>query len=173
MSGKIEFYPKVQASLVSAGYEYFDGDRDIKGKTRQHRRKPDYIASKIGEIVIGEIKSPSEPPTSSSWRQKQPNDSNEFAAVRQEVHDRERAGQVNPEVGGHEIIIRGQIPDYVSHLGLTYDLPAGISDGVIKGGYTVPSVQASNARRALENSRKENYLIIKDGDYAVTFVFDI
>jgi len=49
------------------------------------------------------------------------------------VRDRERAGKVNPEVGGHEIIIRGQIPDYVSHLGKSYDLPAEISSGMNQG----------------------------------------
>jgi len=173
MSGKNEFYPKVENSLMSAGYAYFDGDRDIKGKTRQHQRKPDYIAAKNGEIIIGEIKSPNEPPTSGSWRQKQPNDSHGFAEVRQQVRDREKAGIVKPEIGGHEIIIRGQIPDYVSHLGVTYDLPTGIAGGVIKGGYTVPSEQAPNAKQALKNSGKGNFLMLENGGHAVTFVFDI
>jgi len=68
MSGKIKFYPKVKKSFIEAGYEYYDGDEDIKGKTRQHRRKPDYIAVKGDQIIIGEIKSPNEPPTSGSWR---------------------------------------------------------------------------------------------------------
>ena len=57
MGGKKELYPKVKALFIAAGYEYFDGDEDIKGKTRQHRRKPDYIAVKEDLIVIGEIKS--------------------------------------------------------------------------------------------------------------------
>ena len=68
MSGKNKFYPKVKKSFIAAGYEYYDGDEDIKGKTRQHRRKPDYIAVKGDQIIIGEIKSPNEPPTSGSWR---------------------------------------------------------------------------------------------------------
>ena len=46
MSGKNKFYPKVKKSFIEAGYDYYDGDEDIKGKTRQHRRKPDYIAVK-------------------------------------------------------------------------------------------------------------------------------
>ena len=173
MNGKSVFYPKVRDSLIKAGYDYYDGDEDIIGKSRQHRRKPDYVAVKGNQIIIGEIKSPSELPISGSWRQQQPNDSQEFATVRQEGHDREKAGQVNPEVGGHEIIIKGQIPDYVSRLGVTYDLPAEISDGVIKGGYTVPAEQASNARQALKNSSKGKYLTIENGGHAVTFVFDL
>lgn len=173
MSGKSEFYPKVEASLVSAGYEYFDGDRDIKGKTHQHQRKPDFIASKNGEIVIGEIKSPSEPPTSSSWRRIQPNDSNEFAAVRQEVREREKEKIVITEVGGHEIIIRGQIPDYVSNLGVTYDLPVRVSRGIIKGGYSVPLEQAGNVKIALKNCGKNNINTIANSSHSATFVFDL
>ena len=134
MSGKNEFYPKVEKSFISDSYEYFDGDRDINGKTIQHLRKPDYIAVKNGEIIIGEIKSPNEPPISGSWLQRQPNDGYEFASVRESVHSREKAGGVGPEDGGHEIIIRGQIPNYVSNLGTTYDLPAGISMGLIRAG---------------------------------------
>ena len=124
MSGKKEFHPKVKATFIEAGFEYYDGDEDIQGKTRQHRRKPDYVAVKDDQIIIGEIKSPKEPPTSSNWRQKQPNDSEEFAQVRQDILDLEQAGMVDPSVGGHGIIIRGQIPDYVAKIGVTYDLPA-------------------------------------------------
>jgi hypothetical protein len=53
--------------------------------------------------------------------------------VRQDILDLERAGMLDPNIGGHGIIIRGQIPDYVSNLGITYDLPAGISGGTIRG----------------------------------------
>ena len=82
MSGKEIFYPVVEASFRAKGYEYFDGDRDIKGKTAQHQRKPDYVAIKDDVIIIGEIKSPDEPPESSNWRQRQPNDGRKFAGVR-------------------------------------------------------------------------------------------
>ena len=169
MSGKNEFYPKVGECLAAAGYKYFDGDRDIKGKTRQHQRKPDYIASKNGVIIIGEIKSPNESPTSGSWRQKQPNDSQKFASVRQEIREREKAGDLNLEIGGHEIIIRGQIPDYVSHLGITYDLPIEVTGDVIQCGYSVPTRQASNVEKALENCGKGNYLKIENQGHSVTY----
>ena len=51
MSGKTNFYPLIEASFKAKGYEYFDGDRDIKGKTPQHRRKPDYVALKDHVII--------------------------------------------------------------------------------------------------------------------------
>ena len=175
MSGKNEFYPKVKELFIEAGYEYFDGDQDIKGKTRQHRRKPDYIAVKGDLIIIGEIKSPNEPPTSGSWRQKQPNDSDEFAKVREDIHDLEKAGMVDPNVGGHGIIIRGQIPDYISKIGVTYDLPTSEPGLKIKGGYTVPSSQAQNVKAALSNCGKIKYQVIGNGngDGLVTYIFEL
>lgn len=173
MSGKKEFYPKVKEIFIAAGYEYYDGDQDIKGKTRQHRRKPDYIAVKGDQIIIGEIKSPEEPPTSGSWRQKQPNDSEEFAKVREDVLDLESAGMVDPNVGGHGIIIRGQIPDYVSRIGITYDLPASAPGSAIKGGYTVPSEQAQNVKTALSNCGKVKYQVIGNGHGPVTYIFEL
>ena len=68
MEGKTNFYPIIEISLKAEGYEYYDGDRDIKGKTRQHRRKPDFVAVKENTTIIGEIKSTNEPPTSAGWR---------------------------------------------------------------------------------------------------------
>jgi hypothetical protein len=175
MSGKNEFYPKVKELFIAAGYEYFDGNKDIKGKTRQHRRKPDYIAVKGDQMIIGEIKSPNEPPTSGSWRQKQPNDSAEFAKVRQDIHDLEQAGMIDPNVGGHGIIIRGQIPDYISKIGVTYDLPASVPDSTIKGGYTVPSEQAQNVKVALSDCGKIKYQVIGNGNGndLVTYIFEL
>jgi hypothetical protein len=58
--GKHEFYSKAEDALIAPGYRYFDGDRDIKGKGRQHANKPDYIAAKGNAVIIGEIKSPAE-----------------------------------------------------------------------------------------------------------------
>ena len=173
MNGKNEFYPKVEKSLLLNGYKYFDGDRDIKGKTRQHQRKPDYIAVKNGEIIIGEIKSTNESPTTGSWRQKQANDSSEYAAVRQEVRDREKAGKVSPEVGGHEIIIKGQIPDYAANLGVTYDLPVRVSGGTLKGGYSVPAEQACNVINAFKICGKSDYQVVDNQGQTVTFIFDL
>ena len=177
MSGKNEFYPKVKELFVAAGYEYFDGDEDIKGKTRQHRRKPDYIAVKDDLVIIGEIKSPTEPPTSGSWRQKQPNDSDEFAKVRQDIHDLEKVGMKDPNVGGHGIIIRGQIPDYIAKIGVTYDLPVSTPGPTIKGGYTVPSAQAQNVKTALSDCGKIRYQVIGNGngngDGLMTYIFEL
>jgi len=127
MGGKKVFYPKAEEALKGSGFEYFDGDKDIKGKSVAHRSRPDYVAIKGDDCVIGEIKSPDEPPTSGSWRQVQPNDSRDFAKVREDVKRREQSGKLNPEIGGHDIIIRGQIPDYVSKIGKTYDLPGSAS----------------------------------------------
>lgn len=173
MSGKKEFYSKVKESFIVAGFEYFDGDTDIKGKTRQHRRKPDYVAVKHGEIVIGEIKSPNESPSSASWRKKQPNDSAAFAKVRQDVLDLESAGMLDPNVGGHGIIIRGQIPDYVSNIGVTYDLPISVPGSKIKGGYTVPSSQAQNVETALSNCGKIKYQVVNGGNGLLTYIFEL
>ena len=173
MSGKKDFYPKVKTTFIEAGYEYYDGEKDIQGKTRQHRRKPDYIAVKEDQIIIGEIKSPKEPPTSSNWRQKQPNDSEEFAQVRQDILDLEQAGMVDPSVGGHGIIIRGQIPDYVSKIGVTFDLPASESGIKIKGGYSVPSDQGQNVKAALSNCGKIKYQTIGNGNGLVTYIFEL
>jgi len=173
MSGKKEFYPKVKELFIASGYDYFDGDEDIKGKTRQHRRKPDYIAVKGDLMIIGEIKSPNEPPTAGSWRQKQPNDSAEFRQVRQDILDLESAGMVDPNVGGHGIIIRGQIPDYVSNIGITFDLPASEPGLKIKGGYTVPSEQAQNVKIALSNCGKIHFQVIQNGSGPVTYIFEL
>lgn len=173
MKGKKEFYRKVKESFSSAGYEYYDGDEDIKGKTRQHRRKPDYIAVKGDQIIIGEIKTPLEPPTSGSWRKKQPNDSAAFAKVRQDILDLEDAGMLDPNVGGHGIIIRGQIPDYVSNIGITYDLPAAVAGAKVRGGYTVPSEQARNVETALSNCGKIKYLVLNDDNGLVTYIFEL
>ena len=172
MRGKNEFYPIVRQSLNFKGFKYFDGDQEIKGKTASHRSKPDYIAIKNGILIIGEIKSPDEPPSSGSWRQTQPNDSTDFAKVREDVKRREKSGQLNPEVGGHEIIISGQIPDYVSKIGKTYDLPVDALGKKIKGGYTVPSEQAMNVEAALKNCGKRVCHRIDTGSGSVTFIFE-
>jgi hypothetical protein len=173
MSGKKEFYPIVKELFVTAGYTYFDGDQDIKGKTRQHRRKPAYIAIKGDLMIIGEIKSPNESPTSVRWRRKQANDSAAFAKVRQDILDLESAGMLDPNVGGHGIMIRGQIPDYVTNIGVTYDLPAAGQGVEIKGGYTVPSEQARNVKVALSNCGKVKYQVLGNGGGLATFIFEL
>jgi hypothetical protein len=170
---KEEFYQKVKESFNASGYDYYDGDEDIKGKTRQHRRKPDYIAVKGDQIIIGEIKSPLESPTSGSWRKIQPNDSPAFAKVRQDILDLEEAGMLDPNVGGHGIIIRGQIPDYVSNISITYDLPAAVPGAKVKGGYTVPSEQSRNVEAALSNCGKIKYQVLNNNNGLITYIFEL
>jgi len=125
MEGKKEFYKKAKEALESEGYRYY-GEDDIKGIGSSHMSKPDYIAVKGNILVIGEIKSPKEGPTSASWRQIQNSDGEEFKKVRLEVAEREKLGLISKEVGGHEIIIRGQISDYIEKIGITYHLPSDI-----------------------------------------------
>ncbi len=172
MDGKKEFYAKVEESLFFAGYIYFDGDRDIKGKTRAHSRKPDYIAIQYGILIIGEIKSPAEGPESSSWRTVQPGDSTQFASVRSNVDGREKSGALPKCVGGHEIIIRGQIPDYVENIGKTFILPDGANlYRGIRRGYSVPTGRAADVQTAISNCRIHILKTIDTGNGATTFIF--
>ncbi len=172
MEGKEEFYKKVEEALKSKGYDYYDGDRDIPGKGRQHSNKPDYIAVKGNKVYIGEIKSPAEGPKSGSWRQIQNSDTKEFAAVRMDVAKRERAGILLPEIGGHEIIIRGQIADYVRKIGINFDLAASVSrNAKIMMAYSMPESEERNVAKALENCKKKVYEKINNGNGSVTYLF--
>jgi len=170
--GKHEFYSKAEDALTANGYLYFDGDRDIKGKGRQHANKPDYIAVKGNTVIIGEIKSPAESPKSGSWRQIQNSDTEEFKKVRMEVANREKTGLVSPEVGGHEIIIRGQIADYVRKIGINFDLPHSSSQKMeIQMGYTFPASETKNVERALKNCRNIVHEKIDTGNGSTTVIF--
>jgi len=172
MEGKKEFYKKVEDALRSKGYNYYDGDRDIPGKGRQHANKPDYIAVKDNKVYIGEIKSPAEGPKSGSWRQVQNSDTKEFAALRTEIAKREKAGLLLPEIGGHEIIISGQIADYVRKIGVNFDLPASISPRIeIRMAYSMPESEEQNVAKALENCRKKVYEKINTGNGSVSYLF--
>jgi hypothetical protein len=170
--GKSEFYAKTEEALTSKGYLYFDGDRDIKGKGRQHANKPDFIAVKGNKVYIGEIKSPAESPKSGSWRQRQNSDTEEFTIVRAEVAKRENEGQVPQEVGGHEIIIRGQIADYVQKIGINFDLPASVSSkSDIMMSYSMPKSEERNVEQAFKNCRIKVQEKIDTGNGAVTYFF--
>lgn len=172
MDGKKEFYKKVEEGLTSKGYQYFDGDRDIPGKGRQHANKPDFIAVKGNKVYIGEIKSPAEGPRSGSWRQRQNSDTEEFAAVREDVARRERAGLLSPEIGGHEIIIRGQIADYVRKIGVNFDLPSPLPKNmVIMTVYSFPEAEEGNVKKALSNCGKKVQEVIDMGNGSVTYCF--
>ncbi len=93
-------------------------------------------------IVIRGIKSPKEGLTSSSWRQIQPNDSQKFKAVRLGAACREPAGRLSKQLDGHEMIIRGQIADYVAKIGQDLRLPITVLMSQPVGRYTMPSHEA-------------------------------
>ena len=172
MEGKKEFYSKVEEALKSKGYDYYDGDRDIPGKGRQHANKPDFIAVKGNKVFIGEIKSPAEGPKSGSWRTIQNSDTEQFAAVRTDVAKREKAGLILPEIGGHEIIICGQIADYVRKVGINYDLPASLPQKAeIMMAYSMPEAEARNVEKALANCGKKVYEKINSGNGSITYLF--
>jgi hypothetical protein len=171
VEGKEEFYKKAEEALKSNGYHYY-GEKDITGFGAGHSSKPDYIAVKDGIVVIGEIKSPKEGPKSAMWRQIQRSDSEEFKAVRLDVARREETGELSKDVGGHEIIIRGQIPDYISKKGKTYNFPAQVRNDVkIMAGYTFPDYEKRNVEQALKNCRKTIYAAIDTGNSSITFIF--
>jgi hypothetical protein len=48
-----------------------------------------------------------------------------FVGVRAHVLAREQAGKLDPEIGGHEIIVQGQIPNYVSIFNNHYSIFQG------------------------------------------------
>ena len=170
--GKKEFYGKVEEALKSKGYNYYDGDRDIPGKGRQHANKPDYIAVKDNKVYIGEIKSPAEGPKSSSWRQVQNSDTKEFAAVRTAVAKREKVGLLSTEIGGHIIIIEGQIMDYVRKIGVNYDLPVSVPrNAEIRMAYSMPVSEEQAVTKALQNCKKRVYKKINTGNGSVTYLF--
>jgi len=172
MEGKEEFYKKAEEALKKSGYQYY-GEKDIVGIGSGHSSKPDYIAVKDGIVIIGEIKSPKEGPKSAMWRQVQRNDSEEFKAVRLDVSKREEAGELRREVGGHEIIIRGQIPDYISKKGRTYNFPAAVkNDAKVMAGYTFPDYERRNVEQALMNCRKTIHAVVDTGNRAVTYIFE-
>jgi hypothetical protein len=171
VEGKKEFYAKAKEALTAMGYRFYDGDKEIVGKGPSHASKPDYIATKGRMIVIGEIKAPAESPTSSSWRQPQNSDGEAFKRVRLEVAQREMSGKVPKQIGGHEIIIKGQIPDYIEKIGKTYDLPPSIPDGGrILAGYTFPLQEKHNVEPALKYCKIALHEKIDTGNGSLTYI---
>lgn len=169
--GKQEFYKKAETSLRNSGYTVY-GERDISGIGPSHSSKPDYIAFKDGTIIIGEIKSPKEIPSSSSWRQIQNSDGPEFKLVRLEISNREDQGSLSKDIGGHLIIIRGQLPDYVRKLGKTYTLPPLVSNcNSIAIGYSFPPEQIFNVDAALINLGKRPLKSII-GTEVITYIIE-
>ncbi|MGO8988805.1 MAG: hypothetical protein ACLQGU_08310 [bacterium] len=172
IEGKGEFYGKAEEALKSKGYQYY-GEKDIIGIGSAHSSKPDYIAVKGNIVVIGEIKSPREGPKSAMWRQVQRGDSEEFKAVRLDVSKREETGKLPREVGGHEIIIRGQIPDYVRKLNKTYNPPIELDNKKIILGYSFPPEQSSNVDKAFKHYGKSVFQKIDAGNGVITYLFTL
>ena len=133
---KEEFYPLVKSLLIDKGYRYYQEEK-IQGKGRG-RRKPDFVAVKEKYFLVGEIKSPSEPPTSPSWRSIQSFDTANMRRVREMVRKAEKEGKLPPEVGGHAIIMLGQIQEYILLMGERWIPPEEIRGKEILGAYAFP-----------------------------------
>jgi hypothetical protein len=163
---------KTKEALESKGWIFF-GDNQIKGKTKQHKQKPDFVATKGITVIIGEIKSGTEMKSyQSSYRQPQPSDSVQFRRIRADVTERESKGLVEKDVGKHEIVIMGQIKEYKNLAGKTYDFPVDTAGKQIKAGYAVPVNEAENLEKALKNCEKHAFEKIDTGNGMVTYVFD-
>lgn len=134
---KKEFYPLVRRLLESEDFIYF-AEEDIRGVGRGPR-KPDFVALKGNWFLIGEIKSPAESPLLPSWRSEQPYDSENMRIVRRRVQEMERKGRVSPGVGGHTIIIMGQIPEYIMLMGKKWLPPEPVEGKEILGAYAFPA----------------------------------
>ena len=170
----VESYARVRDAFESDGWQFYD-NRQIKGKTKQHPKKPDFIATKDNILVIGEVKSGTEMGVyQSSYRQIQPSDSEEFARVRCEVAEREKKGLVEEGVGKHEIVICGQLDEYRRLAGITYDFPAGLdtSGKYIMAGYSVPASEEENVEKALINRGKRVFAEIDSGNWMLTYILD-
>jgi hypothetical protein len=92
--------------------------------------------------------------------------------VRLDISQRESTGKVSKEIGGHEIIIRGQLPDYLGKLGKTYDSPVAVTSNKILLGYTFPTDQKDNVKRAFLNIQKVIMEIVEVGNGSTTYIYE-
>ena len=177
--GKREFYNIAQNDLRAAGFSVIKEEELVKvGK--QWRSRPDFVARKNGRTCIGEIKSPAEPPTSSSWRIAQKGDTKEFSVLRKKIVEMEEAGEISKAEGGWMIIVKGQVEDYARKMGNTWDIPSGMKNKGDKfyGALQVPSGEKKNAIKAFEKLKSSNMLdykdleIIEKGD-SITFIWPL
>ena len=145
---KKDFYPHIEDLFAGHGYRYYPEEK-IKGLGRGSR-KPDFVAVKKEIFAIGEIKSPAEPPQSSSWRSVQPYDSPEMEMVRKKVKELEASGQVSPEIGGHAIILLGQLKEYMALMGKRWVPPESPENKTMLLAYAFPSQWSSSVAQALE-----------------------
>lgn len=159
-------------TLSQARLAYFDGQA-ITGIGTGHQRKPDYLGYSPTDLALGEWKSTFEPPTTSSWRTVRESDPAEFTQTREQVAGWEQSG-LSKDIGGHIIIIEGQLADYSRQIGRSYELPWARSH--IKLAYTVSLKQKDNVVAAFNEIESrlqkrytfESYL----GGVTVTFVFE-
>lgn len=145
--GKEEFYPLIKRFLESEGFKYYAED-ELKGIGRGNR-KPDFVAIKDSWFLVGEIKSPSEPATSPSWRSEQSYDSENMRSVRRRVRDMEKAGKVSTDIGGHAIIMLGQIPEYIRLIGKRWVPPEPVECKKILGAYAFPATWKEQVEEAV------------------------
>ena len=159
-------------TLSQAKLAYFDGQA-ITGIGTGHQRKPDYLGYSPTDLALGEWKSTFEPPTTSSWRTVRPTDPDEFTQTRQQVASWEQRG-LSKDVGGHIIIIEGQLADYAEQIGRSYELPWSTSH--TKFAYTVALGQKDNVAAAfdeIESRLQKKYDFESyEGAVTVTFVFE-
>ncbi len=166
---KREFYPTVEDLFVSYGYRYYPEEK-IKGLGKGGARKPDFVATNSEVFIIGEIKSPAELPESSSWRSIQPYDSQEMREIRVKVKNLERSGQVSPKVGGHAIIIFGQLREYLNLMGERWRPPENPGGLVLLLAYAYPKEWSDSVIQALRTFDLNPVQHLK-GDVAEAIVF--
>lgn len=147
---KKHFYDTCKILIECEGFKYFN-EKEIKGIGKKGRKKPDFVAvnEKDKIFIIGEIKTPKENPKSSSWRQIQKSDTAYFAELRLLVRELEKERKINKEVGGHIIILLGQIIDYFKCFGKTYNFPIDINEFKVCLAYCAPAIESSNIEEAM------------------------
>jgi hypothetical protein len=96
---------------------------------------------------------------------------------REQLKDQIAALRNEKKIADHEIIIRGQIPDYIKKRGINYNYPEGLNpDGkVVKAAYAVSPESAGNVRKAFEACGKQYTQIpgsLTGTERVVTFVFE-
>lgn len=152
MEGKKEFYAKAETDIKSflsrEGYDLYFTEDELRGHS-----KPDGFAanSKTGNAVVVEIKSPKEPPSTACWRQIQPSDTEGFKRVRQDIVEKESSGKLGKDVGGHIIIINGQLEYYKEIISLGKVRLPSTAPRIIsmKTAYVLPQEHRANVITAL------------------------
>ena len=171
--------PFIGLNLFKENEIHYFPERDLKrgpsaAKTGKYSR-PDYVIASDRFVIIGEIKTGKEPPRSTSWRRPRSSDSELFKRVRNDVAAREKEGSLSRDVGGHEIIIAGQIPDYALKLGKTFQFP-GLEGStkrvVVYGAYTFPVEEKSHVDEAFRNRDMKILATLRHHDF-ITYLYKL